>query len=72
METEKRTVATFAEPTEEQIANSDVIATVFIKVRIEQLKAMRAECACRFSGHGLNCNECIGRGFAVRELENIL
>lgn len=62
----KNTEATFAEPTHEQIANSPVVATVFITVRIEQLKAKLAQ---------TNPTRNIERyalEMAIRELENVL
>ncbi len=63
---EKETVATLHEPTDDEIGNSEVVATVFLKCRIELLKAQNEECGC--NGLVERCDLCDKRAYAINEL----
>lgn len=64
------TVATLREPTETDIGNSDTVAVVFIKARIDYLTEQNEECGC--AGLLDMCEECYKRAFAIGELKTCL
>jgi hypothetical protein len=58
------------EPSDDEIANADVVSVVFIKCRIDYLKAQNEQCGC--AGLLETCDECAKRFFAIGELEQCL
>lgn len=66
----EQNLTSLREPTEQEIANSDVVAVVFIKARIDYLREQNEECGC--AGLVDMCEECYKRGFAIGQLEAVL
>lgn len=58
------------EPSEREIAEADVVSTVFITCRIEHLKAQNEACGC--VGLVTRCDDCHKRAFAIGELQACL
>ncbi len=62
-----RSIPVLDEPTDDEIGNSDVVASVFIQRRIDILRGFNGACTCK-----PECKHCFGRRMAIQELEGVL